>query len=147
MRVGKPGESVVTFVMQLRQNTKHCVFGNSLEEILGDCLVCGIVDGKMQCALLIDSKLPFTKCYNLSKQWKWPIGILGSCRHMINRIHIERCAALYMHLICTAVCICMRFIIVKKSTLVNAITPSYYSMKKCQFGDFICKYCKKTSHM
>ena len=53
MRVGKPGESVVAFVMQLRQNTKHCEFGNSLEEILGDCLVCGIVDGKMQCALLI----------------------------------------------------------------------------------------------
>ena len=28
--------------------------------------------------------------------------------------YIERCAALYMHLICTAVCICMRFITVKK---------------------------------
>ena len=27
--------------------------------------------------------------------------------------YIERCAALYMHLICTAVCICMRFITVK----------------------------------
>ena len=28
--------------------------------------------------------------------------------------YIERCAALYVHMICTAVCVCMRFIIVKK---------------------------------
>ena len=29
--------------------------------------------------------------------------------------YIERCAAMYMHLICTAVCICMRFITIQNA--------------------------------
>ena len=37
--------------------------------------------------------------------------------------YIERCAALYMHLICTTVCICMRFITVKNK--INLFLPNY----------------------
>ena len=41
-RVRQPGESVVTYVAQLRQLTQYCEFDDSLEEMLRDRLVCGI---------------------------------------------------------------------------------------------------------
>ena len=42
--------------------------------------------------------------------------------------HIERCAALYMHLICTALYVCMRFIIVKKSSVM------WFRVSRCSTG-------------
>ena len=63
--------------------------------------------------------------------------------------YIERCAALYMHLICTAVCVCMRFITIKKlrqgdelviartrnHTCLVAITESYMSKTGMSWSD------------
>ena len=40
--------------------------------------------------------------------------------------YIERCAALYMHLICTAVCVCMRFITVKNAAVIAVWEPSFF---------------------
>ena len=64
-RVRKPGESVATFVAQLRQLTEHCEFGDSLEEMLRDRLVCGIADGRMQRALLAEPELTFAKALQI----------------------------------------------------------------------------------
>ena len=39
-RTQKPGETVATFVAELRQLSEFCEFGASLEDMLGDRLVC-----------------------------------------------------------------------------------------------------------
>ena len=58
-RYRKHGESVATFVSELRRLSEHCGFGESLEEMLRDRLVCGIADGRLQHRLLAEPNLTF----------------------------------------------------------------------------------------
>ena len=44
----KPGESVATFVSGLCCLSQFCGFGESLEDMLRDCLMCGINDDGLQ---------------------------------------------------------------------------------------------------
>ena len=46
------GESVSTYVEELRQLSNHCDFGYSLQQMLRDRLVCGIEDPEIQRRLL-----------------------------------------------------------------------------------------------
>ncbi len=41
-----PGESVASFVAELRQLSQHCDFGATLDEMIRDRLVCGIASGQ-----------------------------------------------------------------------------------------------------
>ena len=41
----KDGESVAAYVAELRKLTEHCGFGDTLNDMLRDRLVCGINDG------------------------------------------------------------------------------------------------------
>lgn len=63
-RSRKRGESVATFVADLRRLSEHCDFGESLGEMLRDRLICGINDDRMQRRLLAGSGLTFKKCMN-----------------------------------------------------------------------------------
>ena len=47
-RSRKPGESVATFVAELRSYAEFCNFGDTLEAMIRDRLVCGINDTAMQ---------------------------------------------------------------------------------------------------
>ena len=58
-RVRKPGESVATFVAELRSITQHCNFGDSLELMIRDRLVCGIHDSSIQTRLLAETDLTY----------------------------------------------------------------------------------------
>jgi len=42
------GESISTYVAELRHLSEHCNFGTSLNEMLRDRIVCGIEDQKIQ---------------------------------------------------------------------------------------------------
>ena len=44
-RIRQPGESVTTFIAELRHLTRYCEFGESLKDMLRDRLVCGIDNG------------------------------------------------------------------------------------------------------
>ena len=43
-RSRKPGESIVTFVAELRASAEHCNFGRSLDDMICDRVVCGVND-------------------------------------------------------------------------------------------------------
>ena len=58
-RVRQPGESVATFVSELRAISETCNFGNTLEVMLRDRLVCGINDLQVQRKLLAHKALTF----------------------------------------------------------------------------------------
>ena len=66
-RSRKQGESVATFVADLRRLSEYCEFGDSLVEMLRDRLICGINNDRMQRRLLAESKLSFEKAYELAQ--------------------------------------------------------------------------------
>lgn len=60
-RFRRPGESVVSFVAELRHLTEHCNFGAAIEVMIRDRLVCGIMDDKIQRRLLAEKDLTLKK--------------------------------------------------------------------------------------
>ena len=58
-RVRKPEESVATFIAELRALSEHCQFGETLNTMLRDGLVCGVNNENIQKRLLAESTLTF----------------------------------------------------------------------------------------
>ena len=58
-RVRKAGESVSAYLAELRSLSEHCNFGESLNDMLRDRLVCGINDSAIQKTLLAKAALTF----------------------------------------------------------------------------------------
>lgn len=65
-RVRKPEESYSEFLADLRKLSEHCDFGNTLNRMLLDRLVCGCNDSRLQCKLLAETSLTFDKAYKLA---------------------------------------------------------------------------------
>ena len=55
----KEGQSVSDYVAELRKLTEHCAFGEALNEMLRDRLVCGVNNAQMQRKLLSEETLTF----------------------------------------------------------------------------------------
>ena len=66
-RVRQSGESVSTYVAELRRLSQHCEFGASLDDMLRDRLVCGISDNRIQRRLLAEADLAFKKALELAQ--------------------------------------------------------------------------------
>ena len=66
-RFRRQGESVATYVSELRSLAKFCNFGASLEEMLRDRIVCGINDDALQKRLLSEPGLTFQKALELAQ--------------------------------------------------------------------------------
>ena len=66
-RFRRPGESVATFVSELRLLSEFCNFGDSLDSMLRDRLVCGIQDENIQKRLLAEKRLTFAKAMELAQ--------------------------------------------------------------------------------
>lgn len=71
-RMQAPGESVATFVAELRALGQTCGFGDTLEDMLRDRLVCGVKDERIQRRLLAvtETKLDFKKAQELALSWE-----------------------------------------------------------------------------
>ena len=65
-RFRKAGESVATYVSELRCLSEFCNFGAALEDMLRDRLVCGINDAGIQKRLLAEPKVTYEKSVELS---------------------------------------------------------------------------------
>ena len=61
---------MVAFVAKLRHLTQHCEFGESLQDMLRDRLVCGVNDARLQCRLLTESSLKFETALKLATAWE-----------------------------------------------------------------------------
>ena len=66
-RVQQPGETISAFVAQLRKIARDCRYGETLEDMLRDRLVCGCRDHRLQCKLLSDPALTFEKAMTIAK--------------------------------------------------------------------------------
>ena len=65
-RVRTQGEKIADFIADLRKLASDCGFGESLDDMLRDRLVCGIDDDKIQNRLLIEPDLTFNKAYKIA---------------------------------------------------------------------------------
>ena len=66
-RSRKPGETVAQYVSELRALEEYCNFGDTLETMLRDRLVCGVNDEKIQNCLLSESGLTYQKALGLAQ--------------------------------------------------------------------------------
>ena len=64
--VRKQGESVATYVAELKRLSEHCEFAATLNDMLCDRLVCGINDSRIQRRLLAEPDLDYKKAYELT---------------------------------------------------------------------------------
>ena len=62
-RVQKEGETIVDFVASLRMLAEFCEFGDTLEEMLRDHIVCGIRDSAVVRHLLAEPNLTVAKAF------------------------------------------------------------------------------------
>jgi len=66
-RTQQSGESVATFVAELKRLSEHCHYGDTLDDMLRDRLVCGIANTRLQRRLLAEPKLTFKKALELAQ--------------------------------------------------------------------------------
>ncbi|XP_041961667.1 uncharacterized protein K02A2.6-like [Alosa sapidissima] len=65
-RTRKPEESVMEYVAELRRLAQDCNYGNKLQQMLRDRLVCGINDERIQRRLLSETELTFDKALSIA---------------------------------------------------------------------------------
>ena len=63
----RPGESIATFMTELRSLSEFCNFGEMLEDMIQDRLVCGINDEAMQKRTLAELKLTYKRAVELAQ--------------------------------------------------------------------------------
>ena len=66
-RVRSASESVADYVAALREIAQHCEYKESLQDMLGDRLVCGVNHEAITNRLLSEKKLTFDKAMELGR--------------------------------------------------------------------------------
>ena len=61
-----PGESIATYVAELRRFARHCNFGTNLDDCLRDRLVCGLSNSHIIKKLLAEKDLDLSKAIQLA---------------------------------------------------------------------------------
>ena len=63
----KEGESVAVYMAELKKFSEHCGYGDTLNDMLRERLVCGINDGGIQRRLLAEPDLTYKKSLDLAQ--------------------------------------------------------------------------------
>ena len=66
-RTQQPGESIASYVAELRRLSEHCGYGQSLDEMLRDHLVCSMAQVRTQQHLLAKVDLTFEKAMKIAQ--------------------------------------------------------------------------------
>lgn len=83
-RIRRKGELVATYVSELRGLAQFCNYGNTLETMLRDRLMCGINDESIQCHLLAETTLTFKKALKLAQGMEAAQRMFEKCRESHN---------------------------------------------------------------
>ena len=138
----KTGRTVATFVAELRQLSEFCEFGASLEDMLGDRLVCGIASGSIQRRLLAEPELTLQKAQNLAQAIESADKNAKDQRQppmtAVNAVTSKRGPP--------------RGTRARADTGKSMEIPCYrcggtHSPRDCRFKDAVCHSCKKRGHL
>ena len=126
------GESVATFVSELRRLSEHCKFGETLEERLRDRIVCRIANNQLQRRLL-KKVLELAQAQESANQGSQQLQQQQHSLTPVNKIDGHRRSPPHP-----------RKVIPGK--------PCYHcrgshSLSECRFKDAVCHSCNKTGHI
>ena len=129
--VRRPNESISAYINYLRQLAKDCNFGNSLEDMLRDRLVCGVNNEHIQKRLFAQPDLTFRKATDIAlaeeAAEKQASDVRGSQTGTVNAVGRKPDGRESLQ--------CYRCLGISH-------TPS-----KCKFKDAICHYCGVKGHV
>ncbi|GFO29285.1 polyprotein [Plakobranchus ocellatus] len=132
--VRQPGESIRSYVAELKRLTEFCDYENNLEEMLRDRLVCGINDKKIQQRLLAESKLTFAKAMEIAQAMETAAG------NVVDLTRQDQVCVVKDHS--------------KTPARVNHFTPRKcyrcggpHAHTSCKFKDSKCFKCQKIGHL
>ena len=66
-RTKQAGESFTVYLAELKKLSEHCDYGDSLNDMLRDMIVCGIQDQRTQRRLLAETDLTFKKAFEVAQ--------------------------------------------------------------------------------
>ena len=127
--VRQSGEKIAVYVARLRELTQFCEFGDSLEDMLRNRLVCGVNDERDQRRLLAEPQLTFKKAMELSQTFE---SSMQDAKDLQSSSRVPRAG------------------------LVNAINEQKAEMYrcggqhnpfKCKYKEFVCHNCKKKGYL
>ena len=63
----RPTESVATYIAELKALGQYCGFGDSLNDMIRDRIVCGVNGNRIQCRLLQESELTYKQAFDIAQ--------------------------------------------------------------------------------
>ena len=135
-RFRKQGESVATYVAELRCLAEFCNFGSTLEDMLRDQLVWGISNDAIQQRLLQEAKLTYKRAVELAQGLETAAQNVKTLKtHGAEPAKTETKASASVHKVANKGIMCHR------CGKAGHIAP------KCHFKDTICHKCGKKGHL
>ena len=120
----------------LRNLAKHCEYGDTLETMLRDRVVCGIRDEKIQRRLLVEKKLTFQKAYEIATAMdvtmKNMTVLQESKSELVNKVMVQAEGMDGRHIPRRSVCF---------------RCGGNHSAQTCRFKDLNCYHCKQKGHI
>ena len=132
--IRQPGESVATFIAELRHLTRYCEFGESLKDMLRDRLVCGIDNGPMQRRLLAEPALSLDKAVEIALAME---SAERNARDLQKSQHPQAVNVLKNHSAAPQ----------RTRTVECYHCGGAHLATECRFKDTECRLCKKKGHL
>ena len=128
----KEGESVAVYVAELKRLSEHCGFGDTLNDMLRDRLVCCVNDGGIQRRLLSESELTYKKAFDLAHAMEAAERNLQDLKGL--KVGVEK------------------VYVVKESAPKKQIISCYrcganHRASECHYKDLACHTCGKQGHL
>ena len=136
-RTRKEGESIANFVAHLRELSEHCQFGDTLNDMLRDRLICGFNDDCVQRLLLAKPPpLTFDKAFTIAQAHesaeRSAKDLLRPDSSQVNSLKGRRDPNFSRD----------RAVSIECYRCLGAHSPAV-----CRFKDVACSFCKKTGHI
>ena len=129
-RVRQPGESVATYIAELRALSQYCNFDNTLELMLRDRLVCGINDAQIQRRLLAEKSLTYAKAQEIALALESAVQGTKDIQRSLPNDPVHTVSQQH-----TSSVKCFR------------CGRANHKAPQCRFKDAVCSNCKKTGHL
>ena len=127
--IRQTGEKIADYVARLRELTHFCEFGDTVEDMLRDRLVCGVSDKGLQKRLLAEPQLTFKKAMELSQTHE---SVTQNAKDLQSTLRVSG----PVHIVSSKVELkeCYR-------------CGGQHNSHKCKYKESLCHYCKKKGHL
>lgn len=142
----KPNQSISNYIAELRRLSVHCAFGDQLEAMLRDRIVCGVMDEALQRRLLAEPTLTFKEAEDKALAAETALLNARLLRQHQNESRLEDDVHYAAHAQASV-----------HKTAVSNENPTrdkpcfrcggQHTPQSCRFSTAVCHYCKKRGHI